>query len=83
LEWVGGVGIAYRLIEHPHTPQQTAFTMKAGFLPSSLALTGAWLYMATTGLLIAETSLNLAKSHRPGAYICMSDGRDRGIGSTS
>ncbi len=40
--------------------------MKAGFFPSSLALTAAWVYMATTGLLIAETSLNLAQSHRPG-----------------
>lgn len=79
------MGVAYRLIPGPPTPprNKTAFTMKAGFLPSSLALTGAWLYMATTGLLIAETSLNLAKSHRPGAYICMSEGGDRGIGSTS
>lgn len=43
-----------------------AFTMKAGFLPSSLSLTGAWIYMVTTGLLIAEVNLNLAgKSHRP------------------
>jgi hypothetical protein len=60
------VDVAHR---EPHLHQPTpAFTIKAGFLPSSLALTGAWLYMATTGLLIAETSLNLAKSHRPGTF---------------
>ena len=58
-----------------------AFTMKAGFLPSSLSLTGAWLYMVTTGLLIAEVNLNLAgKSHRPdGGLVSMAR---RTIGST-
>jgi tyrosine-specific transport protein len=28
-----------------------AVTQPAGFIPSTLALTGAWMYMATTGLL--------------------------------
>lgn len=58
-----------------------AFTIKAGFLPSSLSLTGAWLYMVTTGLLIAEVNLNLAgKSHRPdGGLVSMAR---RTIGST-
>ena len=30
---------------------QAAVTQPAGFIPSTLALTGAWMYMATTGLL--------------------------------
>lgn len=58
-----------------------AFTIKSGFFPSSLSLTGAWLYMVTTGLLIAEVNLNLAgKSHRPdGGLVSMAR---RTIGST-
>lgn len=33
-----------------------AVTQPAGFIPSTLALTGAWMYMATTGLFIAEVA---------------------------
>ena len=40
-------------------PQSTA---AAGFVPSSLVLVGAWIFMAATGLLFAEISTNLAKS---------------------
>ena len=35
-----------------------AKTLAAGFLPSSAALVGSWLYMAATGLLLAEVNLN-------------------------
>ena len=58
-----------------------AFTIRAGFLPSSTILIGAWLYMVTTGLLIAEVNLNLAgKSHRPDGGIIAMAGKT--IGST-
>jgi amino acid permease len=43
-----------------------ASTLKAGFVPSSVALVGAWLYMVISGLLIAEVSLNVGEDHRPG-----------------
>lgn len=33
-----------------------AVTQPAGVIPSTLALTGAWMYMATTGLFIAEVA---------------------------
>eukprot|EP00435_Cladocopium_sp_Y103_P024509 s748_g6.t1 len=33
-----------------------AVTQPAGFIPSTVALTGAWMYMATTGLFIAEVA---------------------------
>jgi tyrosine-specific transport protein len=35
-----------------------AFTVKAGFVPSSAVLLGAWVFMVATGLLIAEVNLN-------------------------
>ena len=35
-----------------------AKTLAAGFLPSTAALVGSWLYMAATGLLLAEVNLN-------------------------
>ena len=42
-------------------------TAAAGFLPSTAALCGAWAYMAMSGLLIAELSLNsIAESGKPG-----------------
>lgn len=58
-----------------------AFTIKAGFLPSSLCLSAAWVYMVTTGLLIAEVNLNVAgKSHQPdGGLVSMAR---RTIGDT-
>ena len=42
-------------------------TAASGFLPSSAALIGAWAYMAMSGLLIAELSLNrMGESGKPG-----------------
>ena len=35
-----------------------ASTLAAGFAPSSAALVGAWVYMASTGLLVAEVNVN-------------------------
>jgi len=35
-----------------------AKTLAAGFVPSAVALFGSWLYMASTGLLIAEVNIN-------------------------
>ena len=35
-----------------------AVTADSGFVPSTVALFGCWLYMATTGLLIVEVNLS-------------------------
>ena len=44
-----------------------AATAAAGFVPSSAALTVAWIYMTMSGLLIAELTLNrIANTGRPG-----------------
>ena len=38
-----------------------AVATEAGFFPSAVALLGAWVFMATTGLLISEVCCNLVK----------------------
>ena len=38
-----------------------AVATEAGFFPSAVALMGAWVFMATTGLLISEVCCNLVK----------------------
>ena len=40
-----------------------------GFLPSTVGLFGAWVFMATTGLLIAEVCCNLVKKDKVNANI--------------
>jgi len=43
-----------------------AVTQPAGFVPSTVALTGAWMYMATTGLFIAEVACKtMARTGKP------------------
>ncbi|CAN0310693.1 unnamed protein product, partial [Discosporangium mesarthrocarpum] len=50
---VGGTTVGAGILALP------AATIKAGFLPSSLALVFMWAYMASTGLLIAEVNVNV------------------------
>ena len=41
-----------------------AVAAEAGFVPSTVALLGSWVFMATTGLLIAEVCCNLVKADK-------------------
>ena len=46
-----------------------AVAAEAGFVPSTIALLGSWVFMATTGLLIAEVCCNLVKKDPGNANI--------------
>ena len=46
-----------------------AVAAESGFIPSSITLIGAWIFMTTTGLLIAEVCCNLTKSGVAGEKI--------------
>ena len=67
---VAGTTVGAGILALPKT------TAAPGFVPSSLALVGVWIFMASSGLLIAETSSSLVKQdprNKDLGYLGMTD----------